>query len=567
MTGEERSTVTSNDYADFIINYRSNPKATENIPNATVFILDETYAIIHVPISSISGVNIPKMPFAFPPNLYGLVSKVSLEASGVEQLRNIPAFDLRGDGVLIGILDTGINYTLPAFLKPDGTTKIVSIWDQTIPSENAYPFDTFFGTEYQSEQINQALNSADPFEIVPSTDENGHGTMLAAVAAGSENRDENFFGVAPNAELVVVKLRQAKQYLRDFYTIPQDVVCYQENSIMWAVQYCVLKARQLRRPISICIGIGSSQGPHDGTTPLNVMLSRRADVPNIGITTAAGNEGNRGRHFHAVIDPSVGSTTVELNVGENEGGFFMELWGDAPGIYSVDILSPSGEYIPRIPAGLEVRRNITFIFDQTELDVIYQTVESQTGDQLIRFIFHNVSAGTWKFNVYLQGNLPGAFNIWLPMGDFATDGTYFIKPDIYNTVLSPGTAIIPLTVTAYNPVNGTLYVNASRGYTRANTIKPELAAPGVNYRAPNIEGGYTNYTGTGVASAHTAGIVALGLEWGAVRGNDPALDTHLIKKYLIRGAKRSRNLIYPNRDWGYGILDIFNSFDVLRLRR
>jgi subtilisin family serine protease len=284
----------------------------------------------------------------------------------------------------------------------------------------------------------------------------------------------------------------------------------------------------------------------------------------VGITTAAGNEGNRARHFHAVIDPAVGSTAVELNVGENEVGFFMELWGDAPGIYSIDILSPTGEYIPRIAAALQVKRDISFIFEETDISITYQTVESQTGDQLIRFNFRNVSAGTWRFTVYLQGNLPGGFHIWLPADDFISEDTYFIQPDIYTTVVSPGTAIVPITVTAYNPVSGTLYVNSSRGYTRSNTIKPELAAPGVNYHAPDVKGTYSNFTGTGVASAHMAGIVALALEWGVVRGNAPSFDTQEIKKYLIRGAKRSRNLTYPNRDWGYGMVDIFNTFDVLR---
>ena len=154
--------------------------------------------------------------------------------------------------------------------------------------------------------------------------------------------------------------------------------------------------------------------------------------------------------------------------------------------------------------------------------------------------------------------------MWLPMGDMITVDTYFIEPDIYTTVLSPGAAMVPITVTAYNPVTGTLFVNASRGYSRSNNIKPDLAAPGVNYIAPNLNGEYVTFTGTGVAAAHMAGIVALVLEWGIVKGNQPTLDTVEIKKILIRGAKRSKNLIYPNRDWGYGIVDIYNVYNVLR---
>jgi subtilisin family serine protease len=179
-------------------------------------------------------------------------------------------------------------------------------------------------------------------------------------------------------------------------------------------------------------------------------------------------------------------------------------------------------------------------------------------------IFKNAAAGIWKFTAYLQGNLSGEFHIWLPMGDFISKETYFNDADIDTTVLAPGSALVPISITAYNPVGDTLYVNASRGFARNNVITPELAAPGVGYTAPTLTGEFTTYTGTSVASAHTAGIVALFLEWGVVKGNQTSFDTLEIKKYLIRGARRSENLTYPNKDWGYGILDIFNSFAVLR---
>jgi subtilisin family serine protease len=563
MTEEERSRIVSQDYADLIINYRNNPLILEQIPNAVVHIMNEVYAVLYIPVSQLSGRNMGTFGFSTTPNILGLASEVALEVSGVDELRNIPNFNLRGAGVLIGVIDTGINYTLPVFKNEDGTSKIITIWDQTIQSEN-YPQEYNFGTEYRTEQINQALQAENPFDIVPSTDENGHGTMLAAVAAGTEMEQDNFNGVAPDAELVVVKLMQAKDYLINFYAIPQDVIGYQENSVMWGAQYCIQIARELNRPIAICFGIGTSQSAHDGKSPLGSLLSLLADFPKTGIVTAIGNEGDRGRHFQGVIDPSIGNTTVELNVGENEEGFSMELWGDAPGIYSIDILSPSGEYVPRIAASLRVNREIAFIFEETVIYIEYQTVETATGDELIFLRFRNVSAGTWKFTVYGQGDLATGFHIWLPMGDFLSENTYFIQPDIFTTVLDPGTSAIPITVTAYNPVNGTLFVNASRGYTRTNMIKPELAAPGVNYRAPNVTGEYVNYTGTGVASAHTVGITALVLEWGVVRGNRPNLDTVEIKNYFIRGATRSNNLTYPNRDWGYGMINIYNTFSVLR---
>jgi subtilisin family serine protease len=481
----------------------------------------------------------------------------------VERIRRLPAFDLRGEGVLIGIIDSGIDYTHPAFIYGDGTTKIAAIWDQTIDSEN-FPENTFYGTEYSAEQINQALISANPLEVVPSTDEIGHGTMLAGIAAGSEIEESDFSGVVPNAGLVIVKLKQAKTNLRDFFVIPHDVPCYQENDIMWGVQYVISAARRLQRPIAICIGLGSSQGSHDGRGTLSSHLSVGGDFPGVAVTIAAGNEGNSRRHFYGTIDPAVGYSTVELNVGENESGFSMELWGAAPSSYSIDILSPSGEYIPRIAESLRLNREISFVFEATDIIIDYQMVESQTGDQLILMRFQNPSPGIWRFQVYGRGDIQGSFHIWLPMGDFISDRTYFIQANPYTTVTSPGNSLVPITVTAYNVNNDTLYLNSGKGFSRIDTVKPELAAPGVNITAPNLEHGYSELTGTSAAAAHTAGITAMMLEWGTVRGNYTGLDTVEIKQFLIRGARRSELVQYPNRDWGYGIIDIYNVFNSLR---
>ncbi len=563
MNSEEMAGYMGEDYADFIINYSANPRIADFFPNAPIHMINEDYAVLHLPVAQFSNRLIRGGRLLNVPYLFGLTSEAALEASGVNQLRSIPDFNLRGEGTLIAVIDTGINYTLPAFKKADGTTKIYSIWDQTIQS-GPPPFQLNFGTQYTSEQINQAIGNIDPFSVVPSTDENGHGTMLAAVAAGTPDPGSGFYGVAPDAELVVVKLAQAKAYLRDFYSIPEGVVCFQENYIMWAVQYCMLTARQVNRPITICLGLGTSQSSHNGTALLSLMLSDYADFPHVGVVISAGNEGNLGRHFFGSIDPAVGRINVELEVGENDKGFSMNLWGNAPGIYSIDILSPSGEYIPRIPASLQVSRRISFIFEETTIYVEYQTVETTTGDQHILLNFKNTSAGTWRFTVYAQGNITGEFHIWLPMGDFISRETRFVQPDVYTTVLTPGNATIPITVTAYNMIGGALYVSASRGFTRSNIVVPDLAAPGVDYLAPTLTGEYTQYTGTGVAAAHTAGIVAMLFEWGVVKGNQTTLDTLEIKKYLIRGARRSENLMYPNRDWGYGVLNIFNTFDVLR---
>ncbi|TAH64264.1 MAG: peptidase, partial [Anaerolineaceae bacterium] len=517
----------------------------------------------HVPVSFITQDIVFRMGYSVLPTCFGIISESSLESSGVFRIRNIPIFNLRGQGVLIGIIDTGVDYTNPVFQYADNTTRIVSIWDQTIASDNP-PTGEGYGTEYTREQINEALQNENPLSIVPSTDDNGHGTMLAGIAGGNDVPESGFFGVAPDVEFAVVKLKPAKQFLRDFFYISKNAVCFQETDIFLAVRYLFELSIRLNRPVVICMAIGSSQGAHDGLGTLSTYISGVAAFPGIGVVIASGNEGNQRRHYSGRINPTTGYDTVELNVAENEPGFTMELWGTSPDVYSIDILTPSGEYIPRIAAGRDEHRILTFIFEPTVIFVDYQMVETQSGAQLILVRFENPSPGIWRFNVYERGGLNLGFNVWLPMEGFVSDETFFIRSDPYTTILSLGNAEISLTVTAYNDADDSLYLNASRGYTRINIVKPEVAAPGVNVIGPNLDGGFMSFTGTSVSAAHTAGIVALIFEWGIIRGNLIAMSTVEVKNLIIRGARRDIDIVYPNRDWGYGILDIFNVFDALR---
>lgn len=563
MISEDNQRIISEDYADLIIEYNGDMSVFEQFPDRTVQIINIRLAFAHVPVSFVTQDIVYRMGYGVMPTCFGIVSQASLEASGVFRIRNIPIFNLRGQGVLIGIIDTGVDYTNPIFQYADRTTRIVSIWDQTI-SSNKPPIDKLYGTEYTREQINEALGSDDPFSIVPSRDDIGHGTMLAGIAGGNVVADSGFYGVAPDSEFAVVKLKPAKKYLRDFFFIAENAVCFQETDILQGLDYLFELSLRLGRPMVICMAIGSTQGAHDGLGTLSSFASRMAAASGIAMVVAAGNEGNARRHYSGRVNPAIGYDTVELNVAENEPGFSMELWGSAPDIYSIDILTPSGEYIPRIAAGRDEHRVITFIFEPTIIYLDYQMVESQSGEQLILVRFKDPSPGIWRFNVYERVGLNLGFNIWLPMEGFISNDTYFIRSDPYTTILTVGNSLNPLTVTAYNDADDSLYLNSSRGYTRTDRIKPEVAAPGVNVIGPTLEGGFIPYTGTSVTAAHTTGIAALIFEWGIIKGNLPAMSTIEMKNLIIRGARRNANTVYPNRDWGYGILDIFNVFDALR---
>ena len=558
-----REYALSEDYAEFIVELGQRLEQLTAIQNTCSAPLTTTHAVVYAPISNLPDNLIQIYGYGIFPSCFGLMDTGSLEASGVTRIRNIPSFSLRGEGVLIGIIDTGIDYTHNAFKNADGTTKIHSIWDQTIQTGEA-PEGFFYGSEYTEAQINLALENINPLSVVPSTDEIGHGTFLAGIAAGTESPENNFSGVVPFADIVVVKLRQAKQYTRNFFSIPQDAVCYQETDIMLGVNYLISISNRLVRPLSICIGFGTSQGAHDERGVLSNYLSTIADLRGIGVTIAAGNEGNRGHHYEGIITRGIEYETVELRVGPNEAGFSMELWGDAPSTFSIDILSPTGEFIPRIPARIGETRVIRFIFEQTVIFVDYQIVEAQTGAQLILIRFNEPTEGIWRFRVYSNIDLDSRFNVWLPISNFISDQTYFTQPTPEITLTSPANTIIPINVTAYDYTNQSLFINASRGFTRNNNISPDLAAPGVNLIGPGPNNTYTTMSGTSVAAAHTAGIAAMILEWGIIEGNYTQLDSVEIKNLLIRGARRAPNNVYPNREWGYGILDIYNSFNSLR---
>jgi subtilisin family serine protease len=554
--------IISDDYTDFLGEYQRFPYNLAEIPNICYNKINDTHIVIYTAANALEPNLIQKYGFDVIPKLFGLMDVGSLEASGIVKVRNLPALKFRGEGTLIGFIDTGIDYRHEAFRKEDGTTRILSLWDQTLQTGSA-PETYYYGTEYTREQINEALVSSDPLSVVPSMDEIGHGTALAGIAAGTPNAANNFAGVASEADIIVVKLKQAKRFLREFFGVSQDAVAYQENDIMFGIRYIYNIAKALNKPLSICIGLGTSQGSHDSTGALSKYLSLLADQNAIAITIAAGNEGNTGHHFRGEISKG-NDKIVELKVGSNEPSFSMELWGKVPGTFSIDIMSPTGEYIPRIPARLGESRDIRFIFEKTLIRIDYLLIEAQSGDQLIFMRFTNPTEGIWKFRVYSKYEFVSFFDIWLPIQNFLKSETRFTQPDPYYTLTTPANAGVPMVATAYNYTNNSLYLNASKGFSRTDIIVPNFAAPGVNLIAPAPNNSYAIVSGTSFAAAHTTGVAALLLQWSLKLGTYYQLDSVEIKNYLIRGAKREPGNTYPNRDWGYGILDLYNTFISLR---
>ncbi len=561
MNISENEKIYGNNYADFFVEYYGIPSLLDQYKDA-VRVVNFFTAVVYLPVSEMSSDSLAKANYSIPA-LYGLTNDISLEASGIIKLRNMPTFNLRGKGVLIGFADTGIDYTNPVFQNTDKTTRIAALWDQTIESDPK-SVNVPYGTEYSSEMINRALMSGDSYQIVPSKDEIGHGTMVAGIAAGNEIPEKGFYGVAPDSELIMVKLKPAKAYLKEYYRIPENQICFQENDLLFALQYLLNYASYVNKPIVLCITCDTSRYSRDGKDLLSSWLSLQASYPGIAALVPAGNEGRARRHFHGVINETPGYDTVELNIPQNETGLTMGLWGSSPNIFTLDIISPSGEYIPKIIVKLNETQEVRFIFESTIIYIHYQIVEPDTGDQMIFLRFINPAKGIWKFNVYGKGLFPMDFNIWLPMNDFVLPDTYFIRSDPDTTLLSLSCSTIPITVTAYNAADNTLFTQAGLGYTRNNMVKPDIAAPGVNILSPSINQEFIRVTGTSAAVAHAAGVAAMLMEWGEVEGKYRNMSTQDIKVFMTRGARRETDDVYPNKNWGYGILDIFNVFESLK---
>lgn len=558
-----REAITSNEYADFVIREIIENEIISGLEVSCVQDLFQNYRIVQIPIRSPAEVQAYNYIYSSFPKLYGLMDTTNIENIGVNRLRRLEYLNLYGNGVLIGFIDTGIDYTLEIFKNADNTSRIFRIWDQEVQTGSP-PEGFLYGTEYTKEQLSTALQEEKPLDIVPSTDTNGHGSFMAGIAAGNIDRSNDFTGVAPQSEIIMVKLKPAKQYLRDYYYIREDAIAYQETDIVLGIKYLYQIAMQQRRPLVICLGLGTNSGGHTGDSILGEYINEVSNNAGICVIVPTGNEANYSLHYRGRELDIQQYEDVEIRVGENERGFALELWGQSPSVYSIGIVSPSGEIVDRIPARIENSQVLRFIFENAVVYVDYRLLELRTGDQLIFIRFERPSAGIWTIRVYKETNFNNYYDLWLPIREFVGQDTYFIQPDPNITITEPGNTELPITVAAYNHTNNSIYLNSGRGYTRNGRVKPDIAAPGVNVYGPLLGNTFGERSGTSIAAAHAAGAAALLLEWGAVNGNRPQIDTLEIKSLFMKGANRT-NLDYPNNVWGYGALDIYGAFNSLRI--
>ena len=551
-------------FGDFIVKYMQNVKDTmELFPGTSFQAINEIFGVLYVPLESMGELEVTGTSYNSIPKCYTYMDMEAAGASGITRLHDHPYLKLRGKGTAVAVIDSGIDYQNAVFRNAGGS-RIAYLWDQSLEDgTDIAGTEVPYGRLFRKNDIDQALAFEDPFSVVPSRDTNGHGTALAGIAAGNMVPGENFTGAAPEATLIIIKVKPAKQYLRNFYLYPPDAEVFQENDVMMAIAYAIYWAKKLEMPLSICLGIGSSQGAHLGTNALSQYVDYVANFSQVSVSVAAGNEGNTRNHSTGIFSQEREQIVTELRVAEREQGFTMEFWGEPPEIYGLSIQSPTGEIL-EVSSSIGSRtQELSFVFVETKVYVNYILIERQTGYSLVYIRFFHPASGIWKIFTQARNRQNVQFHMWLPVEGLISQDTYFLEPSPYTTVTAPGDARNSITATAYQHRDGSIYIAAGRGYTPDGMITPHLAAPGVNVKVPLVRGGFGTRSGTSISAAQMSGIAALLFEWAIIRDNQPFFTGSSVKYYLQRGARREENMQYPNPEWGYGKVDLYHTFELL----
>ena len=509
-----------------------------------VAVLYNEYAVLNVPESEIERLtDYPQITFIEKPKPLYFAAEAGKQAACITP---VVRQGLTGKGCLVGVIDSGIDYLHSAFRNADGSTRIVSIWDQTV--EGNPPKGYLRGTEYSREQIQQALDAGSrqaAYEIVNSKDVSGHGTGVAGIAAGGGRAEGWNQGVAPGSELVIVKLGT-----------PGASNLPRTTELMMGIDYCIRKSVELNMPIAINLSYGNTYGRHDGTSLLETYIDSVTGVGRNCICIGTGNEGASGGHTDGRVTDGA-MEQVELAVSGYQTGMSVQLWKSYVDEFEIAIVTPSGVRLGPLQKILGAARLRTA---QTEILFYYGEPAPYSLSQEIFFSFlptgNYIEEGVWTFEIYPRKIVRGDYQMWLPSQSALNIGTRFLRPTPDHTLTIPSTAGKAITVGAFDIGYDSYADFSGRGYyAEWYNGKPDLVAPGVNIYCPSPGGGFTTRTGTSFATPFVTGSAALLMEWAIVNGNDLFLYGEKMKAYLRSGAKRIRGEAqYPNIRVGYGAL-------------
>lgn len=540
---------------ELIVKYSGTLEAVRQTARSVTELLNG-YAVIVIEEERIGQLaQLPEVEFIEKPKKLYFQTDVGRQVSCIDIVQDMP-LSLRGKGTLIGIVDSGIDYENAEFRNEDGTTRIVSLWDQSVNGRP--PAGYLAGTEYTREQIDAALATEDKEvrrQMVKTSDVSGHGTAVAGIAAGNGRGSEGrrFRGAAPEAELIIVKMGA-----------PREGGFPRTTELMRGVDYIVRKAVELRRPVAINISFGNTYGSHDGTSLVERFLNDIADMWKNVICIGSGNEGASAGHVSGKVRRQI-SETVELAVQQREPALSIQIWKSYVDEMGVSVISPSGRQAGPFYEFLGAQR---YILGDTELLIYYGEPKPYSVKQEIYLSLlpgkQYIESGVWKIVLTPGRIVDGEYQMWLPTQTSLNMGTAFLQPNSMSTLTIPSTASLAVTVAAYDARTFSYADFSGRGpagmYEGENVLKPDIAAPGVRVTAPVPGGGYQSFSGTSFAAPFVTGSVALLMEWGIVRGNDPYLYGEKVKAYLRKGAKQLAGYErWPNALLGYGALCVRDS--------
>lgn len=540
---------------ELIVKYSGTLEAVRQTARSVTELLNG-YAVIVIEEERIGQLaQLPEVEFIEKPKKLYFQTDVGRQVSCIDIVQDMP-LSLRGKGTLIGIVDSGIDYENAEFRNEDGTTRIVSLWDQSVNGRP--PAGYLAGTEYTREQIDAALATEDKEvrrQMVKTSDVSGHGTAVAGIAAGNGRGSEGrrFRGAAPEAELIIVKMGA-----------PREGGFPRTTELMRGVDYIVRKAVELRRPVAINISFGNTYGSHDGTSLVERFLNDIADMWKNVICIGSGNEGASAGHVSGKVRRQI-SETVELAVQQREPALSIQIWKSYVDEMGVSVISPSGRQAGPFYEFLGAQR---YILGDTELLIYYGEPKPYSVKQEIYLSLlpgkQYIESGVWKIVLTPGRIVDGEYQMWLPTQTSLNMGTAFLQPNSMSTLTIPSTASLAVTVAAYDARIFSYADFSGRGpagmYEGENVLKPDIAAPGVRVTAPVPGGGYQSFSGTSFAAPFVTGSAALLMEWGIVRGNDPYLYGEKVKAYLRKGAKQLAGYErWPNALLGYGALCVRDS--------
>ena len=453
-------------------------------------------------------------------------------------------YNLTGEGILVGFLDTGIDYTHNAFKDDEGNTRIEYIYDL----EN--------GVVYDKNKINEALKSEDPFSIVPEIDLSGHGTHVAGIACAGGNINFDNYGVAYKSSIAMVKI-----------TGENSLRAALSTQLMRGLKFLMDKSNEINKPLVVNISLSTNDGSHNGSSLLEKYIQTFTQLQKAVIVVAAGNEGNSAHHVGGKMKKE---EDLDLNIGDGEKGIILDFFKPVLVDVSVEVISPTG--ISTGPMGLSESYKERFV--GREKIVVYSTgpkpfdIQGQTTISILP-LGDTITSGGWRIIVRKLNNYEGYFDVWLPIAEGLNERTRFLQPSVYNTLGIPATVEGVISVGSYNFLNNNLSAFSGRGVVRPEwLIKPDLVAPGENILSTVEEQGFDTKSGTSMAAPQVSGICALLFEWGIIRNNDPFLYGERIKYYLIKGAKRTIfGEAYPKPDLGYGFVCLDRTMELLINRR